>query len=144
MRNLRKLTNPSRDTLTRCGPLLTLPMGATLSPDLVTRPSECGMRKLDPQSASLLRGTLTRCHPLLNYSPDGRYIISGSSDKTIRIWDAETGSSIGKPLEAHTDSVWSVACSPEGRHIISGSSDKTIRIWDANTGSDKPLEGHAR
>jgi WD40 repeat protein len=65
-------------------------------------------------------------------------------DKTIRIWDAETGAAVGKPLEGHTDCVWSVAYSPDGQHIISGSDDKTIRIWDAETGAavGKPLEGH--
>jgi WD40 repeat protein len=78
------------------------------------------------------------------YSPDGQHIISGSDDKTIRIWDAETGAAVGKPLEGHTDCVWSVAYSPDGQHIISGSDDKTIRIWDAETGAavGKPLEGH--
>jgi len=81
----------------------------------------------------------------LQYSPDGRWIISGSVDKTIRIWDAETSAAVGKPLEGHSFSVWSVAYSPDGRHIISGSGDKTIRIWDAETGAaiGKPLEGHS-
>jgi WD40 repeat protein len=80
------------------------------------------------------------------YSPDGRHIVSGSYDRTIRIWDAETGAAVGNPLEGHTLSVSSVAYSPDGRHIISGSGsdDKTIRIWDAETGDavGKPLEGH--
>jgi WD40 repeat protein len=78
------------------------------------------------------------------YSPDGRYIISGSYDKTIRIWNAETGSSVGTPLEGTLTLVRSVAYSPDGRHIISGSYDKTIRIWNAETGSavGMPLEGH--
>jgi WD40 repeat protein len=80
----------------------------------------------------------------ISYSPNGCYIITGSSDNTIRIWDAETGSAVGKPLEGHTDPVSSVAYSPDGRRIISGSDDKTIRIWDAESGSavGKPLEGH--
>jgi WD40 repeat protein len=78
------------------------------------------------------------------YSPNGQHIISGSSDKTIRIWDAETGAAIGTPLEGHTASVGSVAYSPNGRHIISGSGDNTIRIWDADTGAavGNPLKGH--
>jgi len=80
----------------------------------------------------------------LSYSPNGCYIVTGSLDTTIRIWDAETGDAVGKPLEGHTDSVESVAYSPDGRHIISGSGDNTIRIWNAETGSavGKPLEGH--
>src|SRR5258708_19521024 len=78
------------------------------------------------------------------YSPDGRHIITGSGDNTIRMWDAETGSAVGKPLEGHTRTVMSVAYSPDGRHIISGSEDNTILMWDAETGSavGKPLEGH--
>ena len=78
------------------------------------------------------------------YSPDGRHIVSGSKDNRIRIWDAETGSAVGDPLEGHTDWVWSVAYSPDGRHIVSGSKDETIRIWDAKTGSavSELLEGH--
>jgi len=78
------------------------------------------------------------------YSPDGQHIISGSGDDTIRIWDAETGAAVGKPLEGHTTSVRSVAYSPDGQHIISGSDDNTIRIWDAETGAavGKPVEGH--
>ena len=79
------------------------------------------------------------------YSPNGRHIISGSDDRTIRIWDAETGGISGEPLKGHTGSVRSVAYSPDGRRIISGSRDNTIRIWDAETGAavGKPLEGHS-
>ena len=78
------------------------------------------------------------------YSPDGRHIISGSWDNAIRIWDAETGAAVGKPLEGHSGGVESVAYSPDGRHIISGSSDRTIRIWDAESGAavGRPLKGH--
>jgi WD40 repeat protein len=39
----------------------------------------------------------------VTYSPNGRQIISGSWDKTIRIWDAETGAVIGEPLKGHTE-----------------------------------------
>ena len=78
------------------------------------------------------------------YSPDGRHIISGSSDHTIRIWDAKTGTPVGDPLVGHTELVSSVAYSPNGRHIISGSHDHTIRIWDAETGASvgNPLGEH--
>jgi len=80
----------------------------------------------------------------MSYSPNGLQMISGSNDKTIRIWDAETGTAVGNPLEGHTSMVASVAYSPSGRHIVSGSYDKTIRIWDAETGAavGNPLEGH--
>src|SRR5258707_14861727 len=50
----------------------------------------------------------------MSYSPDGWHIVSGSDDKAIRIWDAETGAAVGEPLEGHTNMVWSIAYSPDG------------------------------
>ncbi|MBT7324934.1 MAG: TIR domain-containing protein, partial [Anaerolineae bacterium] len=60
------------------------------------------------------------------FSPDGTRIASGSSDNTIRIWDANSGEQIGEPLTGHSWSVNSVAFSPDGTRIASGSSDNTI------------------
>ncbi|KAF8594428.1 WD40 repeat-like protein [Ceratobasidium sp. AG-I] len=68
------------------------------------------------------------------YSHDGTRIVSGSRDKTIRIWDGHTGQMVGKPLEGHTHWVTSVAYSRDGTRIVSGSEDKSIPIWDARTG----------
>jgi WD40 repeat protein len=65
------------------------------------------------------------------YSPDGRRIVSGSSDNTVRIWDVESGEAVGEPLRGHTGSLRSVAYSPDNQHVVSGSDDATIRIWDA-------------
>ena len=62
------------------------------------------------------------------YSPDGKRIISGSADETIKIWDANTGECL-KTLEGHSNGVISVAFSPDGTKIISGSADTTIKIW---------------
>ncbi|KIN96901.1 hypothetical protein M404DRAFT_922554 [Pisolithus tinctorius Marx 270] len=67
------------------------------------------------------------------FSPDGKRIVSGSSDKTVRVWDAERGVQVGSPLEGHTGQVTSVAFSPDGKRIASGSSDKTLRVWDAES-----------
>ncbi|KIM21762.1 hypothetical protein M408DRAFT_324867 [Serendipita vermifera MAFF 305830] len=68
------------------------------------------------------------------FSPDGRCIVSGSRDTTIRVWDAETGEVVTGPFKGHTDSVNSVEFSPDGRRIVSGSQDATIRVWDTETG----------
>ncbi|KAL6811852.1 WD40-repeat-containing domain protein [Trichoderma camerunense] len=76
-------------------------------------------------------------------STDGQKIVSGSWDKTIRIWDIESGSLL-QTLEGHPERVWSVAISTDGQTIVSGSQDAHVRIWDARLGSLlKTLEGHS-
>ena len=75
-------------------------------------------------------------------SPDGRRILTGSEDKTARLWDAETGKTL-KVLSGHKGWVTSVALSPDGRRILTGSQDKTARLWDAETGKAlKVFSGH--
>ena len=67
------------------------------------------------------------------FSSDGRTIASASTDKTIKLWDADTGHLI-RTLEGHTRSVTRIAFSPDGKTIASGSDDKTTKLWDALTG----------
>ncbi|KAJ7690517.1 WD40-repeat-containing domain protein [Mycena rosella] len=78
------------------------------------------------------------------FSPDGKWIVAGSDDSTVRIWDSETSATLGQPLTGHTNRVTSVAFSPDGKWIVSGSHDSTVRIWDSETGTalGQPLTGH--
>ena len=68
------------------------------------------------------------------YSPDRKYVVSGSEDKTINIWEIETGRCI-RTLEGHTDTVYAVCYSPDGKYIASGSGDGTIKLWEVSSGS---------
>lgn len=73
---------------------------------------------------------------------DGQRAISGSADKTVKVWDVETGRCL-TTLKGHTDKVWGVAITADGRRAVSGSVDKTVRIWDVETSSHlATLEGH--
>jgi WD40 repeat protein len=76
------------------------------------------------------------------FSHDGRRVVSGSRDDTLRIWDASTGKSL-LVLKGHTSWVYSVAFSHDGRRVVSGSRDGTLRVWDASTGESLlVLTGH--
>ncbi|MCP5103553.1 MAG: DUF4365 domain-containing protein [bacterium] len=76
-------------------------------------------------------------------SPDGKWFVSGSADKTIKTWDLESGQ-CRATLKGHEGEVESVAVTPDGTRILSGSSDKTIRVWDVQTGVQLNIwENHA-
>ncbi len=64
----------------------------------------------------------------VRYSPNGKKLVSGSWDRTVKIWDAKTGKCLNT-LKESTDIVETVCFSPQGDKIASGSKDKTIRIY---------------
>ncbi len=69
------------------------------------------------------------------FSPNSQLIVSGSRDKTVRVWDI-TGAE-RRVLEGHLSPVSAVAFSPDGRLIVSGARDSTVRVWDAATGAER-------
>ena len=70
------------------------------------------------------------------FSPDGKTVLTGSCDRTARLWDAATGKPIGLPCSIRA-AVMAVAFSPDGKAVLTGSYDRTARLWDAATG--KPI-----
>lgn len=63
------------------------------------------------------------------FASDGWRLVSGSADKTVRLWDFVSGQLL-LTLEGHLDEVIDVAFSPDGRRVASGSHDGTVRLWD--------------
>src|SRR5438067_2341312 len=77
------------------------------------------------------------------FTPDGKQVVSGSFDNTVKLWEAKTGKEIrtfGGP-SGHQKLVLSVAVSADGRMIASGSQDNTAKIWDMP--SSGPLRAFA-
>ena len=68
------------------------------------------------------------------FSPDGLRIVSGSWDKTIRVWDVTTGETL-RILQGHEGALTGgITFTADGKRIFSGAVDKTARMWDAETG----------
>jgi WD40 repeat protein len=79
-------------------------------------------------------------------TPDGRCVISASSDGTLKIWDLTRGQAI-QTFTDHTDMVNDVAVTPDGCFAVSVSFDLTLRVWDIKTSqlaltlmTDEPLQ----
>jgi eukaryotic-like serine/threonine-protein kinase len=86
------------------------------------------------------RGTLlrtlaghTRKVVSVAFSPDGKYLVSGSWDKTARVWNVSDGAPVGEPLQ-HQDLVQSVAFAPDSKAVLTGGDDYSARLWNAFTG----------
>ncbi len=69
---------------------------------------------------------------MVSFSPDGRFIVSASFDKSLRMWDGFTGDIIGRCL-GHVQSVYQISWSGDARMFVSGGKDSTLKVWDVYT-----------
>jgi len=80
----------------------------------------------------------------LEFSADGKLLLSGSTDNTARIWDVATGKTL-RILAGHSAQVKGIAFSPDGKRAATASYDKTVRIWNIATGqTEATLTTHDR
>ncbi len=78
----------------------------------------------------------------VEFSDDGKYVVSGSGDKTVCVWDVERGE-LRQRLTGHEGDVNSVGFNDNGKHVVSGSSDTTVSVWDVECGElCQCLRGH--
>lgn len=76
-------------------------------------------------------------------SKNERWALTGSSDRTIKMWDLDTGREI-RTLKGHKGTVWSVVFSSDGKTALSGSSDKKVVLWDLKSGARiRTFSGHS-
>jgi WD40 repeat protein len=77
------------------------------------------------------------------FSRDGQILATGGDDRTVQLWNSETGQAT-RALLGHSWSVVALAFSPDGKILISSSWDKTIKLWEWSTGQEIcTLAGHS-
>ncbi|MEH2184656.1 MAG: hypothetical protein V7K64_00540, partial [Nostoc sp.] len=76
-------------------------------------------------------------------TPDGKRVISASNDRTLKLWNLETGED-ERTFNGHSDRVTAVALTPDGKRVISASNDRTLKLWNLETGEDeRTFNGHS-
>src|SRR5229473_2976779 len=99
---------------------------------------------LHPAGTPLLRTLAGHSLPAsgVTVTPDGKRAVSASYDRTLKVWDLDTGRAL-RTLEGHSLFVNGVAVTPDGKRAVSASSDNTLKVWDLETGRAlRTLEGH--
>lgn len=78
----------------------------------------------------------------LAWSPDDKYVLTGSNDSSVSLWEIETGKCL-QIMKGHSGCIQSVSWSPDGKTALTASIDGTLRIWEVATGKClRIMEGH--
>ena len=86
---------------------------------------------------------------VFHYAHSGKGAISAADDRTLRVWDLETGAAM-RTLAGHSSYVRAVAVTPDGKRAVSASFDRTLKVWElesgaclATYGTDEPIQACA-
>jgi len=110
-------------------------------------------QKMQPDTVQAEIKQITKSRMVLNghtgavrcvsVTPDGSAAISGSDDRTLKVWDLVTGKCCAT-LKGHSSIVYCVSITPDGRTAVSGSDDGAMNVWDLTTGECRAtLNGHS-
>lgn len=107
----------------------------------------CSAWAVPSQTANLPRLLTTVGHfhnvESVAFSPDSKTVVSGSSDRSIKLMNVATGVVV-RTLIGHRSNVESVAFSPDGKTVVSGSADNALKLWDVATGNElRTFLGHS-
>ena len=69
------------------------------------------------------------------FSPDGQWIVTGSRDRTAKVWEAASGKEL-LTFRGHGAAIGSVAFSPDGQRIVTGSGDGIAKVWETASGKE--------
>ena len=91
---------------------------------------------------SLRLGMTSKLNVAIAWSPDGKWLATSSTARTVRLWNVETGI-CERELLGHEQTVWSIDWSPDGKRLASGSEDCTVKLWNVETEQcDRTFRGH--
>ncbi|MFL5244917.1 MAG: c-type cytochrome domain-containing protein [Gemmataceae bacterium] len=110
--------------------------GTPLQPGVVSQSLPDNTGEIDP-----LEGPSNTSNAVA-FTPDGRFALFASADRSLRLWDIEGGHETRR-FVGHSASVLSVSLSPDGKQALSGSTDASVRLWDVDSGRELlRLQGH--
>ena len=92
--------------------------------------------QITPQGTPVLHSDKVYC---ATFSPDGRYLVSGSVNRQVNVWEVGT-TELSDYMKGHTKFVWSLAFSPDSKTLASASGDGTVFLWDIESRSHYRIE----